>query len=276
MATTESGYLLAQGPNEIQRLQSWGRVWEPEAETMLDQIGVQPGWRCLDLGCGPMGILRALSRRVGDAGQVVAADISPQQLDAARELTHHEGLTNIEFVQADAIDTGLPRESFDLVHVRFLFTPLGRDETLMQELLRLVRPGRVVAVQEADECSYISYPPQEAWERLKGLTAAAFARGGGDANAGRRMYGLLRKAGLQDVEARAAALALPAGHPYRRWPLESTIATRPRTREWGLMSDPEWEQLVAECERIANDPEIFLISFMVIQTWGRKPAHQGE
>ena len=42
------------------------------------------------------------------------------------------------------------------------------------------------------------------------------------------------------------------------------------------MSDPEWEQLVAECERIANDPEIFLISFMVIQTWGRKLARQGE
>jgi ubiquinone/menaquinone biosynthesis C-methylase UbiE len=121
MAATESGYLLAQGPNEIRRLQSWGRVWEPEAETMLDRIGVQPGWRCLDLGCGPMGILRLLSRHVGDAGKVVAADINPEQLDAARELTQREGLTNIEFVQVDAFDTGLPPESFDLVHVRFLF-----------------------------------------------------------------------------------------------------------------------------------------------------------
>lgn len=274
MATTESGYLLSHGPDEIRRLQSWGRVWEPEAETMLDHIGVQPGWRCLDLGCGPMGILRALSRRVGDAGQVVAADINPKQLDAARELIQSEGLTNIEFVKVDAFDTGLPGESFDLVHVRFLFTPLGRDEALMQELLRLVRPGGVLVAQEADECSYICYPPQEAWERLKALTAAAFARGGGDTNAGRRIYGLLRKGGLQDVEARAAALALPAGHPYRWWPIESTIATRPQTKEWGLMSDPEWQQLVTECERIANDPEIFLISFMVIQTWGRKPARE--
>lgn len=276
MTTMESGYLLAHGPNEIQRLQSWGRVWEPEAETMLDHIGVQPGWRCLDLGCGPMGILGALSRRVGEMGQVVAADINPDQLDAARELMQSTGLTNIEFVQVDAFDSGLPSESFDLVHVRFLFSPLGRDEALMQELLRLVRPGGVVVAQEADECSYICYPPQEAWERLKALTAAAFARSGGDASAGRRMYGLFRKAGLEQVEARAAALALPAGHPYRRWPLESTIATRPRTREWNLMSDAEWEQLVVECERIAKDPEIFLISFMVIQTWGRKPNRQEQ
>lgn len=90
------------------------------------------------------------------------------------------------------------------------------------------------------------------------------------------MYGLLRKAGLEDVKARAAALALPAGHPYRRWPIESTMATRLRTREWSLMSDSEWEQMVAECERIADDPDIFLVSFMVIQAWGRKPARKGE
>lgn len=269
-----SGYLLAQGPNEVERLQKWGRIWEPEAEAMLDQIAIQPGWRCLDLGCGPMGILGALSRRVGPTGRVVGADINPQQLDAARELTQGEGLTNIEFVEADAFHTGLPRESFDLVHVRFMFSPLGKDQALMQELLALTRPGGVVVTQEADDCSYICDPPQEAWERLKALTADAFERAGGDAKAGRRMYGVLRHAGLEDVQSRAVALALPPGHPYRRWPIESTMATRPKTRAWGLMPDPEWQQMVAECERIADDPEIFLISFMVNQNWGRKPVQK--
>jgi SAM-dependent methyltransferase len=276
MPDTLTDYLLAQAPNEIERLQEWGRLWAPESEAMLDRIRVQPGWRCLDLGCGPMGILGALSHRVGPTGRVVAADINPEQLAAARELTEQAALTNIDFVEADAFDTRLPRESFDLVHVRFVFSPLGRDQALMQELVALTRPGGIIATQEADDCSYICYPPQPAWERLKALTAAAFERAGGDANAGRRMYGLLRNAGLEEVNARVAALALTAGHPFRHWPIESTMATRPRTREWGLMSDSEWEQTVAECERIANDPEIFLVSFMVIQTWGRKPVRKGE
>lgn len=276
MSDATSAYLLSQAPNEIDRLQSWGRVWEPEAEAMLDQIGVKPGWRCLDLGCGPMGILRALSRRVGPAGSIVAADINPKQLAAARVLTERDGLSNIEFVEADAFDTRLPAESFDLVHVRFVFTPLGWDQALMQELLRLTRPGGVIVAEESDDCSYICYPPQPAWERLKALTHAAFERAGGDSYTGRRMYGVLRNAGLEDVKARAVALALPAGHPFRRWPIESTMATRPRTREWGLMPEAEWEQLVAECERIANNPEIFLISFMVIQTWGRKLERKEE
>ncbi len=64
----------------------------------------------------------------------------------------------------------------------------------------------------------------------------------------------------------------PAGHPFRRSPIESVTASRPRTREWGLISDEEFDRTVAECERIARDPDVFLISFMVIQAWGRKPA----
>ncbi len=90
MSTLSNEYLLARAPNEVERLQKWGRIWEPEAEAMLDQIGIQPGWRCLDLGCGPMGILRGLSRRVGPSGSVVAADLNPKQLAAARELTESE------------------------------------------------------------------------------------------------------------------------------------------------------------------------------------------
>ena len=49
MAEIESGYLLSHGPDEIRRLRSWGQVWEPEATIMLDRIGVQRGWRRLDL-----------------------------------------------------------------------------------------------------------------------------------------------------------------------------------------------------------------------------------
>jgi hypothetical protein len=100
---------------------------------------------------------------------------------------------------------------------------------------------------------------------------------GGDADAGRRMYGVLRDAGLKEVKTRAAALALPAGPPYLRWPLESTTAKRPRTREWGLVEESEWEQLVAGCAQIADDPNIFLISFMTVLVRIRIPiGKRGE
>ena len=54
MTATADAYLLSSGAAELERLRLQARVWEPEAEHLLDRIGVEPGWRCLDLGCGGM------------------------------------------------------------------------------------------------------------------------------------------------------------------------------------------------------------------------------
>jgi ubiquinone/menaquinone biosynthesis C-methylase UbiE len=270
MNDKNSAYLLSQAPDEVTRLQSWAQSWEAETETMLDQVQVQHGWRCLDLACGPLGILRSLSRRVGRGGKVVGADFDTAMLSAALCYIRDNKLKNVELVEADAFESGLPRASFDLVHARFLITPLGRGEKLINEMIALTRPGGVVVSQESDESGYIAYPPQPAWERLKQLSFAAFARGFGDYSVGRRIYGLMKQAGLEDVHARAAVLALPAGHPFRMWPIESANALRPKLLEWDLISGSELDALLAECERIACDPDIFLTSFAVMQVWGRK------
>jgi hypothetical protein len=152
-----------------------------------------------------------------------------------------------------------------------MLAPLGREDSLLNEMIALARPGGIIASQESDDSGYVCYPPQPAWEKLKQITVAAFARGGGDYSSGRRVYGLLRRAGLENVQVRAATLALPAGHPYRIWPIESATALRERMLEWNLIKEAEFGQLLEECERIAHDPDIFLTSFTVMQTWGRKP-----
>jgi hypothetical protein len=70
--TTEQDYLLAAGDDvELERIRLQARVWEPETETWLDDVKIEPGWRCIDLGCGVMGILGPLARRVGASGRVV-------------------------------------------------------------------------------------------------------------------------------------------------------------------------------------------------------------
>ena len=77
--------------------------------------------------------------------------------------------------------------------------------------------------------------------------------------------------GIVVASAAVSWLALPAGHPFRFWPVESALAFRSRFLEWGLISASELDQLLQECERIARDPDTFLTSFGVMQVWGRKP-----
>lgn len=271
--TDPSTYLLTGGSAELERLRLQARVWEPEAEAMLDRIGVAPGWYCIDLGCGAMGLLGPLSHRVGTRGHVIGVDIDPKQLAAARELVQENKLENVEILERDAYDTHLPRESFNFTHVRFVFAPGGRDDELLREMLALTRPGGVVAIQEPDASCWSCYPAHPAWERLKGAILTAFARGGGDFNAGKRTFGMLRRAGLEDIHIRAAVIALQDTHLYKRLPIQFAISLRQQIVDGGILSESELDQAITECEQVASDPATIVMSFVVTQVWGRKASH---
>ena len=220
-----------------------------------------------------MGILGPLSRRVGPTGRVVGVDVGAPHLDAARLYVREEALANVEILARDAYDAGLPRESFDFVHVRFVFGPVGRDDELLREMLALTRPGGLVAIQEAvDDTPWRCYPPHPAWERLTGAILGAFARGAGDFNVGQRTSGMLCGAGLQDVQIRPALLALQHGHPYMRLPILMATSLRERIVGGGLLSEAELEEALAGCEQALQDPERFALTFIVSQVWGRKPG----
>jgi ubiquinone/menaquinone biosynthesis C-methylase UbiE len=189
----QSDYLLAGGSAELERLQLQARVWEPETERWLDQIGIEEGWRCLDMGCGAMGILGPLSRRVGRTGVVIGIDRDEQQLRAAHDYVADGSLSNVEVVEGDAYNTGLSPASFDLVHARFLFAPAGRDDALLIEMDRLLKPGGIIAIQEPDSAPWSCYPESPNWNRLKAAILGAFKSGGGDFNVGRRTFQMVSR-----------------------------------------------------------------------------------
>lgn len=265
-------YLLSNGAAELERLQLQARAWESEGEALLERVGVRPGWSCVDLGCGAMGLLGPLSARAGPSGRVLGVDIDTKQLAAARAYVRQRRLVNVEIEERDAFHTGLPSDAFDLVHARFLAAPTGRGEELLAEMVRLARPGGTVVLQEPDTGSWRCYPEDSAFSRLRDTVVAAFAHGGGDFNAGRLSVERFRKAGLEDVRARAAVLTLQPGDPYGRLPCQFAASLRPRILESRLMTEKELDAAVAACDRLSRDSRTVVVSFLVIQVWARKPC----
>lgn len=263
--------MLAGGPAELERLRLQARVWEKETGIWLDEVEVQPGWTCLDLGCGAMGILGLLSKRVGPEGKVIGVDLDQKQLAAAQDHIHQEGFHNVIVLEQDACHTELPRETSDFTHVRFVFAPVGRDHELLQEMLSLTRPGGIIAIQEPDATSWQCYPREAAWDRLKAAILEAFQRGGGDFNAGQRTFAMLQAAGLEEVRMRAAVVGLHGTHPYRRLPVQFATSLRKRILDENILTETELDGLIQRCEEIAADPRYVVISFVVTQVWGRKP-----
>ncbi len=255
---------------EAERLRTQAQIWHPDVEMLLDQIGIQPGWSCLDLGCGAIGILSELSSRAGPSGRVVGVDRDPRLLATARGYVAEQNLANVELLDCDAFDTGLPRASFDLVHARFIMA-FGRGNELLREMLALAKPGGIVLSQETDQNSWGYFPPHPVWPRLKQAIESAFLHIGGDANIGQQTYAMFRRAGLADVRVRAAVSALQNSHPYMRMPILGAAGLREIIIGAGFMTEQELQETIAEMEQLIANPATYEVSFTVTQVWGYKP-----
>ncbi len=265
-------YALGSSTRESARLQRQADELAPDSAALLDRVGVRPGDRAIDVGCGPRGIIDLLSERVSPGGRVVGVDSDPAHVTMASELVAERGLPDVRVMLADARHTGLPPGSFDLVHARTLLVTLPDPGEVLVEMVRLVRPGGRVAGLEPDPEAAICYPAHSAFDRLCELFSAAFSRNGADPHIGRRMAELYREAGLEDVTLQARARVYPAGHSRRTIRADLVRAIRPQILEMGLADERELDELDAATRRHFEDPETVVMPHLIFLAWGRKPV----
>ena len=73
---------------------------------VLNEVGIEAGFRVLDYGCGPGGYIASLVRLVGTSGQIYALDINPLAVEAVRKKVARKAITNVKTIESDC-QTGL-------------------------------------------------------------------------------------------------------------------------------------------------------------------------
>lgn len=231
-------YPLGGTHTERDRLLAQAEQYEAAANWVLDQIGIRPGWRAVDLGCGPIGILNLLSQRVGASGSVVGLERESRFVEMARAEIAKRRLGNVTMVQADGLNTGLEKNSFDLVHERLVMINVSAREAFLTEMLLLLRPGGTVILEDVDNVSWLCQPAHPSWEVLLNAFHTVFHAGGGDGFIGRRLPVLLRAAGVQNIQTKVTVETPPLGD-YRRTHLISLIdSVRDKILAKGLLNEP--------------------------------------
>lgn len=110
----------------------------------IDWLGLARGQRVLDVACGTGLSLPLLAERVGEAGQVVGVELSPEMLQQARARVAQARLTQVVLVEAAMEDAPL-RGPFDAVLFNYTHDVLQSPRALAN-IFAHVRPGaRVVA-----------------------------------------------------------------------------------------------------------------------------------
>ena len=242
---------------------------EPLSDRALAKMEPLAGARALDVACGAGGLLRAISKRVGDRGEVIGSDLNETMIAEARAIAAEEGLGNVRVVKDDLFASELAPASFDLVHARFVRAPLGRDDAVMDALLRLAKPGGRLLLEEPIGASWCVVPDDGAHAALVALVARAYDRHLGGFDAGKRLFALAQQRGLRDVVLDAQTLALPPGHPY----LECAVMMATALRAV-LLRDTSAEELdaaIAAARALYARPETHGFTFTLVQLAARAP-----
>ena len=114
----------------LKRLQKLERVEDASTFTLLENLNILPGWKCLEMGAGAGSVALWLSNRVGVTGSVVATDL---EIDLLSDLVAR----NISVIQHDLTVDELPQSTFDLIHARHILIHTGGD--VMKHVLKLVK-----------------------------------------------------------------------------------------------------------------------------------------
>lgn len=115
----------------------------PVFEAAVADLGLRPGDRVLDAGCGTGRALPPLRAAVGPSGIVIGADVTPAMLEAAvRAGRDRHG----RLLLADVAALPLRPRSFDAVFAAGLIAHLPHPSENLRELARVVRPGGTLAL----------------------------------------------------------------------------------------------------------------------------------
>ena len=247
---------------ERRRLEALAAVMDPFTFHQLDRIGIQPGWRCLEVGAGLGTVSQWIAKQLGDDGEVLCTDL---QTDFIVEIDH-------PLIRTEKLDIMQPPSDFgpfDLAVMRAVHHHIPDHDTAARNLIQAMRPGGHILYVEPDvHPAFCDDHP--VWKRYWQAIFEWGERMDIDYYIGRRVPGQLATIGMDIVSVRGETALFngsetenPARELYRR----TLDVLLPDLLEQGLLSKADGEELYP----LLDNPNAWLMCFCFFATHARKP-----
>jgi ubiquinone/menaquinone biosynthesis C-methylase UbiE len=261
-------YLLENtGEEAADRFAALSELFDQTTTRRLEQCGVGPGWRCLEVGAGGGSIATWIADRVGSSGAVLATDIEPRFLTALAR-------PNLEVRRHDIAVDALPEGAFDLVHARLVLMHQPDREQALTRMIDALKPGGWILAEEFDSVSMPAAPnlcPAETLLMTQIALLQLLEDHGVNRLYGRLLYGVLRSHGLVDVDAEGRVIMLRHGSPGESMLRANYLQLRSAMVEGGYIGRDQFE---ADLKRL-QDPDFAMPSAALWSALGRRPHEIG-
>ncbi len=212
----------------------------------------------LDVGCGPGNITAELARKV-DHGSIVGVDIAAGVIELA-DVEQSAKAANLSFRVGDVYGLEFPESHFDVVYAHQVLQHLTRPVAALGEMRRVLKPGGLLAVRDADFGAFAWYPGDPVLERWMHLYHDLTTRNGAQADAGRNLKAWVRAAGFTSVVETSSNWTFQTDEDRQWWGglwadrvQESDFASQ--CLEYGLSDVDELAEIADAFRRWSLDPD---------------------
>lgn len=223
----------------------------PELRQAVAGLSLEPGMRILDAGCGTGEALEWLAAAVGARGLVVGLDLATAHIAAARATSPPQTAV----LQANLLRPPLASGSFDLVWAVNTINHLRDPRAGVKLLASLLRPGGRIALGQSSLLPDMYFAWDSRLERLTNEAVRQYYRDRygveeRDLTGVRAIVGLLRGAGLRDVEVRSVLIErlAPLGAADEAYLLEAIFRDTWGERLRPYLSTSDHEELSRLCD----------------------------
>jgi ubiquinone/menaquinone biosynthesis C-methylase UbiE len=267
MAANKQTYLM-EDPREGERLVS--KVDAVQWVAKYLQTEFRDARRVLDVGCGPGVIAAEVARQFPEAN-VIGIDAGDPRLRKVK--TNFQALPNASCSQGDAICLPFKSEAFDLIYCRFLLEYLCERQKAVAEMVRICKPGGRILLQDLDGQLVWHHPVDLQLQSVTKRVLKGLERTGFDPFVGRKLFYLMKKAGLSDVQVHVENYHLFAGRiddkNYALWEMKLDIAISAAERILASRSSAEELKNRFLDYLLREDTLTYSVIFTV---WGTKPG----
>ena len=226
---------------------------------------LKPGMLVLDVGCGPGSITAGLADAVAP-GEVIGIDANPAAIEMANQAWSSVVYTRLRFEVADLYRLRFADGSFDAVFAHAVLQHLPDAQDALRRLRRVLKPGGVIGVADADYGGSIMWPSSPSLRRAARLAQRIRQYSVGDVFIGRKLGTCLAAAGFEDVVAGATAGAVgsvQAANAEGQWQ-STSFASRELRRHAdavGLATVSEMEEASTAWQAWATSPGAYWARF---------------
>lgn len=222
--------------------------------------------RVLEAGCG-VGAQTVVLAKNSPEAEITSVDISEESLNHAESLIRSEGISNVNFQQADIMNLPFPENSFDHVFVCFVLEHLQNPEHALQNLKRVLKEGGSITVIEGDHGSCYFHPETKEAVKVWDCLVQSQKCLNGNPMIGRELQPLLKNSGFRNIEISPKIIYVDSNRPelvdgfIKKTIIAMVEGVKDQALEKGMIHIETWNKGIEDLYKTAEPSGTFFYNF---------------